>query len=72
MQASLDGVKESAGKAERASMETLLRLERKMDDTVPRREFDGKKLAIESEQRKADIHLREIDLEIIKLKERIK
>jgi hypothetical protein len=29
-------------------------------------------LAIETEQRKADIRLREIDLEILKLKERIK
>lgn len=72
MQASLDAVKESSGKAERASMESLTRLERKMDDTVPRREFDAKMLALETDQRKADIHLREIDLEILKLKDRIK
>jgi len=72
MQVALDAVKESASKAERASTEALMRLERKMDDMVPRREFDAKMLAIETEQRKADIRLREIDLEILKLKERIK
>ncbi len=43
-----------------------------MDYLVPRRELDAKMLAIETEQRKADIRLREIDLEILKLKERIK
>ncbi|HMJ89855.1 MAG TPA: hypothetical protein VK530_08560 [Candidatus Acidoferrum sp.] len=72
MQASLDAVKESASKAERASTESLARMERKMDDMVPRREFDAKMLAIETEQRKADIRLREIDLEILKLKDRIR
>ena len=72
MQSSLDAVKESATKAERASTESLARMERKMDDMVPRREFDAKMLAIETEQRKADIRLREIDLEILKLKERLK
>jgi hypothetical protein len=72
MQASLDAVKESSAKAERSSAEALVRVERKMDDMVPRREFDAKMLAIETEQRKADIRLREIDLEILKLKERIK
>jgi hypothetical protein len=72
MQASLDAVKESAGKAERASTESLARMERKMDDMVPRREFDAKMLAIETEQRKADIRLREIDLEILKLKDRLR
>jgi hypothetical protein len=50
----------------------MLRMERKMDDLVPRREFGAKMLALETEQRKADIRLREIDLEILKLKERIK
>jgi hypothetical protein len=72
MQASLDAVKESASKAERASTESLARMERKMDDMVPRREFDTKMLAIETEQRKADIRLREIDLEILKLKDRLR
>ena len=43
-----------------------------MDDMLPRREFDAKMLAIETEQRKADIHLREIDLEILKLKQNIR
>ena len=72
MQAALDGVKESAGKAERASSEALNRVERKIDDMVPRREFDSRMLSLETEQRKADIRLREIDLEILKLKERLK
>jgi hypothetical protein len=72
MQAALDAVKESSAKAERASTESMLRMERKMDDLVPRREFDAKMLAIETEQRKADIRLREIDLEILKLKEKPK
>src|SRR6185436_5924677 len=63
MQAALDAAKESSGKAERASAEALGRVERKMDDMVPRREFDSRMLAIETEQRKADIRLREIDLE---------
>ena len=72
MQAALDAVKESSGKAERASAESLGRVERKMDDMVPRREFDSRMLAIETEQRKADIRLREIDLEILKLKQNIR
>jgi hypothetical protein len=72
MQASLDAVKESSGKAERASAEAMSRVERKLDDTVSRREFDAKLLAVETEQRKTEIRLREIDLEILKLKERIK
>ena len=72
MQAALDAVKESSGKAERASAESLGRVERKMDDMVPRREFDSRMLAIETEQRKADIRLREIDLEILKPKQHIK
>ena len=65
-------MKESSAKAERASTAAMLRMERKMDDLVPRREFDAKMLAIETEQRKADIRLREIDLEILKLKEKLK
>jgi hypothetical protein len=72
MQVALDAVKESASKAERASSESLARVERKLDDTVPRREFDAKMLAIETEQRKTDIRLREIDLEILKLKQFLK
>ncbi len=72
MQASLDAAKESSAKAERASSESLARVERKLDDTVPRREFDARMLTIETEQRKADIRLREIDLEILKLKDRLK
>ena len=47
-------------------------LERKLDDMVPRREFDAKFLALETEQRKGDIRLREIDLEILKLKQGLK
>ena len=72
MQSSLDAVKESSGKAERASVESLSRVERKMDDMVPRREFDSRMLALETEQRKADIRLREIDLEILKLKQNLR
>ena len=72
MQASLDALKENTAKADNGSMEGLSRLERKLDDTVSRREFDAKVLAIETEQRKADIRLREIDLEILKLKEKLK
>jgi hypothetical protein len=72
MQAALDAVKESSAKAERASAEALSRMERKVDDLVPRREFDAKMLALETEQHKTEIRLREIDLEILKLKGRIK
>jgi hypothetical protein len=72
MQASVDAMKEASGKAEHASAESLSRVERKIDDMLPRREFEAKMLAIETEQRKADIHLREIDLEILKLKQNIR
>ena len=72
MQSSVEAMKEASGKAEHASAESLARVERKIDDMLPRREFDAKMLAIETEQRKADIHLREIDLEILKLKQNIK
>ena len=69
MQVSVEALKEYTAKADGANAEGLGRLERKLDDVVPRREFDAKMLAIEAEQRKADIHLREIDLEILKLKQ---
>ena len=72
MQASVDAMKEASGKAEHASAESLARVERKLDDMLPRREFDAKMLAIETEQRKANIHLREIDLEILKLKQNLR
>jgi hypothetical protein len=72
MQASVDAMKEASGKAEHASAESLARVERKIDDMLPRREFEAKMLAIETEQRKADIHLREIDLEILKLKQNLR
>lgn len=71
MHSALEGVKESSAKAERAHAEGLSRLERKLDDMIPRREFDAKILAIETEQRKSDIRLREIDLEIFKLKQKL-
>jgi len=67
----LDAAKEAGQKAERVSAETLNRLERKIDDMVPRREFDARILAIETEQKKCDIRLREIDLEILKLKQKL-
>lgn len=72
IQAGLEALKDGSAKAEKASAEGLLRLERKIDDMIPRREFDAKMLSIETEQRKADIRLREIDLEILKLKQGLK
>jgi len=72
MQGTLEGVKECSAKAERSGAEGLARLERKIDDLVPRREFDARLLLIEAEQGKADIHLREIDLEILNLKQTLK
>lgn len=72
MQVAVEGVRENAAKGEKSTTEALSRLERKIDDTVPRREFDSRMLALETEQRKADIRLREIDLEILKLKEKLK
>ena len=71
MRSNLDAVKEASAKAERSSTEGMTRLERKLDDMLPRREFDARVLLLESEQRKADIRLREIDLEILKLKNNI-
>jgi hypothetical protein len=71
VQASLESVRLAADKTERASTEAIQRLDRKLDDTLPRREFDARVLIIESEQRKADIRLREIDLEILKLRNNI-
>ena len=68
MRASMESVKEATTKAERSQGEALLRLERKIDEVVPRREFEAKLLLVEAEQRKADIRLREIDVEILKLK----
>ena len=67
-----EAAKEARDKAERASAESLNRLERKIDDMVPRREFDARILAIETEQKKSDIRLREIDLEILKLKQKLR
>jgi hypothetical protein len=69
--AALEAVKEASAKAERSNAEGLGRMERKIDDMVPRREFDARVLLIETEQRKADIRLREIDLEILKLKQKL-
>ena len=71
IQVALEATKESSAKAERASAEGLSRLERKIDDLVPRREFDSRLLQIETEQKKSDIRLREIDLEILKLKQKL-
>jgi hypothetical protein len=69
VQTGFAAMKEGSDKAERASAEGLQRLERKLDEMVPRREFDARVLLIEAEQRKSDIHLREIDLEILKLQQ---
>ena len=72
LQVSIAAMKDSSSKADGANAEAHARLERKLDDTVPRREYDAKMLQLETEQRKSDIRLREIDLEIMKLKQGIK
>lgn len=69
VQAAVDAIKEGTAKAERASFEGISRLERKLDETVARREFDARLLALEGEQRKGDLHLRDVDLEIMKIKQ---
>jgi hypothetical protein len=50
--------------------ESFLRMERKLEELIPRREFEAKLLIAEAEQRKFDLKLRELDLEILKLKNR--
>jgi hypothetical protein len=72
MQSGLDALKEYTAKADAANVEGLARVERKMDDAVPRREFDAKLLAIETELRKVDIRLREFELQMMKLKEGVR
>jgi hypothetical protein len=66
----ITAVKDAASKAERQLADSVGRIERKLDDAVSRREFDSRVLLLEAEQRKQDIRLREIDLEILKLKNR--
>ncbi|MDB6034917.1 MAG: hypothetical protein JWM16_5255, partial [Verrucomicrobiales bacterium] len=68
LRASVDGVKESMGKVEVFQKESLQRMERKLDEMVPHREFEAKLTLVEVEQRKFDLRLRELDLEILKLK----
>ena len=68
MRASVEAVKEATTKADSSQSEALLRMERKLDEMVPRREFEAKLLLVEAEQRKSDIKLREIDMEILRLK----
>jgi hypothetical protein len=71
LRVSLEAAKESSAKAEKVNAEAMARVERKLDEMLPRREFDARVLAMETEQRKAEIRLREIDLEILKLKQKI-
>jgi hypothetical protein len=71
VRATLEAVKESNQRADTANVEGHLRLEHKIDDMVPRREYDSKILSIETDQRKSEIRLREIDLEILKLKQKL-
>lgn len=66
----LASIKDAAGKSEKAMADGLARVERKLDEAVTRREFDARILVVEAEQRKQDIRLREIDLEILKMKSR--
>src|SRR3954464_10199403 len=61
MRASVDAVKEATTKANNSQGEALLRLERKVDELVPRREFEAKLLIAEAK-------LREIDIELLRLK----
>jgi hypothetical protein len=68
LRASVDAVKESVGKVEVFQKESLQRMERKLDEMVPHREFEAKLTLVEVEQRKFDLRLRELDLEILKLK----
>lgn len=68
MQASFEATKEAAARSDRANAEALVRMEKKLDETLPRREFDARLLLVEAEQRKLEIRIREIDLEILKLK----
>ena len=66
MRSSMDAVKETTTQ----QRESLLRMERKLEDLLPRREFEAKLLIAETEQRRFDLKLRELDLEILKLKSR--
>ncbi|HUR47830.1 MAG TPA: hypothetical protein VMZ27_18240 [Candidatus Saccharimonadales bacterium] len=68
MRSSVEAVKEATTRADNSQGEALLRMERKLDEMVPRREFEAKLLLVEAEQRKSDIKLREIDVEILRLK----
>ena len=61
MRASVDAVKEATTKANSSQGEALLRLERKVDELVPRREFEAKLLIAEAK-------LREIDLELLRIR----
>jgi hypothetical protein len=61
MRASVDAVKEATNRANSSQGEAVLRLERKIDELVPRREFEAKLLIAEAK-------LREIDIEILRLK----
>lgn len=48
--------------------ESVSKIERRLEDTVSRREYDVRILAIEAAQRSTDARLREIDVELLKLK----
>src|SRR3954466_3986889 len=61
VRASVEAVKEATTKADTSQSEALLRLERKLDELVPRREFEAKLLIAEAK-------LLEIDIEILRLK----
>src|SRR3954469_19943640 len=63
IRASVDALKEATSKADSSQSDALLRLERRTDESVPRREFEAKLLIAETK-------LREIDLEILKLRQR--
>ena len=64
IQVAIDALKESTAKAERI-------LDRHLEQTVARREFDARVLVFETEQRKFDLRLHDHDLEILKLKQNL-
>lgn len=65
------GTQESLSRLESANKvneECHIRIEQKMDAYVSRREFDTRILQLEADMRATAARLREIDLEILKLK----
>ncbi len=64
LRSSFEAIKESNNQ----QREALFRMEKKIEDLLPRREFEAKLLIVEAEMRRFDLKLRELDIEILKLK----